>query len=48
MRIEIYRKEQRKWIYEAFEADDKVELATIGIRFPVADAYEDVIFEEEN
>lgn len=48
MRIEMYRKEQRKWIYEAFEPDDKVELATIGVRFSVVDAYEDVIFEEEN
>ena len=48
MRIEIYRKEQRKWVYEAFEAGDEVELTTIGVRFPVADAYEDVIFEEEN
>ena len=47
MRIEIYRKERKKWVYEAFETDDEVELATIGVRFPVADAYEDVIFEEE-
>jgi Uma2 family endonuclease len=48
MRIEIYRKERRKWVYEAFEADDEVELATLGVRFPLADAYEDVIFEEGN
>ena len=44
MRIEIYRKEQKKWIYDAFEADDEVELATLGVRFPVVDTYEDVIF----
>jgi Uma2 family endonuclease len=44
IRIEIYRKEQKKWIYDAFEAEDEVELATLGVRFPVADAYEDVIF----
>ncbi len=47
MRIEIYRKEQEKWIYDAFEADDQVELTTLGVRFPVANAYEDVIFEKE-
>jgi hypothetical protein len=47
MRIEIYRKEQTKWIYDAFEADDEVELPTLGIRFPVAYAYEDVVFEQE-
>lgn len=47
MRIEIYRKEQKKWIYDAFEADDEVELASLDVRFPVADAYEDVVFEKE-
>ena len=44
MRIETYRKEQKKWLYDAFEADEEIELATLGIRFRVADAYEDVIF----
>src|SRR5579859_2258072 len=47
MRIEIYRKEHKKWIYDAFEAGDEVALATLGVRIPVADAYEDVIFEKE-
>lgn len=47
MRIEIYRKEPNTWIYDAFEADDEVKLTTLGVRFPVADAYEDVIFEQE-
>src|SRR5947209_7655897 len=47
MRIEIYRKEQKKWIYDAFEADDEVELTSLGIRFPVAYAYEDVVCEQE-
>jgi Uma2 family endonuclease len=45
MRIEIYRKERKKWIYDAFDTDDEIELITLDIRFPVADAYEDVIFE---
>jgi hypothetical protein len=47
MRIEIYRKEQKKWMYDAFEAGDMVELASISVRFPVIDAYEDVVFEKE-
>jgi Uma2 family endonuclease len=47
MRIERYRKEQKKWIYDAFEAEDEVEITTLGVRFPVADAYEGVIFEKE-
>lgn len=47
VRIERYRREQKKCIYDAFEADNEVELASLGVRFPVADAYEDVIFEKE-
>ena len=41
------RKEHKKWTYDAFEGDDEVELASLGIRFPVVDAYEDVIFEND-
>ena len=47
MRIERYRKEQKKWIYDAFEANDEVELSSFDVRFPVADAYEDVILDKE-
>ena len=44
--IEIYRKEQKKWIYDVFKGDDLVELISVGIHFPVLAAYEDVAFEE--
>jgi Uma2 family endonuclease len=47
MRIEIYRKEQKKWMYDAFEAGDKVELASLGVHFSAIDVYEDVVFEKE-
>ncbi|HLZ62974.1 MAG TPA: hypothetical protein VKR06_38990 [Ktedonosporobacter sp.] len=47
MRIEIYRKEQKKWIYGAFEAGDEVELASLGVHFPIIDAYEDVVFKKD-
>jgi len=47
MRIEIYRREQKKWVYEAFEADDEVELTTLNVRFSIEDAYEDVIFDRD-
>lgn len=47
IRIERYRKEQRKWTYDAFEAEVEVEVTTLGIHFPIADAYEDVIFAKE-
>lgn len=47
IRIEIYRKEQKKWVYEAYEAEDEVEFTTLRVRFPIEDAYEDVIFDKD-
>ena len=47
MRIEIYRKEQKGWLYDAFESGEEVEIDSLGVRFPVAEAYEDVVFENE-
>ncbi len=46
-KIEIYHKEQQKWIYDAFEHDEEILLSSLGIRFPLGDAYEDVEFEEQ-
>jgi Uma2 family endonuclease len=47
IRIETYRKEKNKWIYDAFGAEDEVELPALGVSFHVADAYEDVLFDKE-
>jgi Uma2 family endonuclease len=47
VRIEVYRKEQKKWVYYAYEAGDEVELTSLGVSFSVMDAYEDVVFEQE-
>ena len=47
-KMELYRKEQHKWVYYSFGPEDEIELASINIHFPVIDAYEDVIFEKEN
>ena len=47
IRIEIYRKEQKKWVYEAFEVEDEVEFTTLNVRFSIEDAYEDVILEKD-
>lgn len=44
MRIEKYHREQKKWVYDAYEAGDEVELASLNVHFPIAEAYEDVIF----
>lgn len=45
-KIEIYHKEQNKWIYDAFENADEITLNSLGIHFSLADAYTDVEFEE--
>ena len=42
LKMELYRKEQNKWVYYAFGASDEIDLACLGVRFPVADAYEDI------
>jgi Uma2 family endonuclease len=43
--IEVYRRaENNFWTYQAFELGDEVELASLGIHFPLADAYEYVTF----
>jgi Uma2 family endonuclease len=47
IRIEIYRKEQNKRVYEAFEVEDEVEFTALNVRFSIEDAYEDVIFEKD-
>jgi len=48
IRIEIYRKEQKKWVYEAYEVEDEVEFTTLNMRFSIENAYEDVIFGKED
>ncbi len=45
-KIEIYHKENNKWIYEAFENTDEIMLNSLGVHFPLADAYTDVEVEE--
>ena len=46
-RMEIYRKENGKWVYDSYKANEAIELSSLDIRFSVAQAYVDVDFEEE-
>ena len=46
VKIEIYHKENNKWIYEAFENNEEIPLSSLGVHFALADAYIDVEFEE--
>ena len=45
-KIEIYHKENNKWIYEAFEDTDEITLNSLGVHFLLADVYTDVEFPE--
>jgi Uma2 family endonuclease len=45
-KIEIYHKENNKWIYDAYENNDEIPLHSLGLHFPLADAYTDVEFED--
>ena len=46
--VEVYRRDQEPfWKFSAFEAGDFVELASLGIRIPIAAIYEDVELPEE-
>lgn len=47
VRMEIYRKEGRSWLYESFQEGDDVVLTSLNVQFPLAAAYEDVFPTEE-
>ncbi len=42
LKMELYRKEQDKWVYYAFGANDEIDLACLGVHFPVAEAYDGI------
>lgn len=44
LRMEIYRKTGKKWLYEAFQPEDDIELESLDIKFPMMAAYEDLDF----
>lgn len=46
VKAEVYRKENGRWIYDAFEYSDEIVLENLGVRFLLAEAYTDVEFGE--
>ncbi len=46
IRADLYHKENGKWIFDAFDANDEIVLNHLGVRFLLADAYVDVEFGE--
>ena len=47
LKIELYRKEQNKWVYSAFGGNDDIDLASLGVHFSAAEAYEGINPEED-
>lgn len=45
-KMEIYHKEDGKWIYDIYKAHETVRLPGIGVQFPLRDAYLDIELEE--
>lgn len=47
LKIELYRKEQNKWVYYGVGANDDLDLACLGVHFPIIEAYEGINPEED-
>ena len=47
LKIELYRKEQNKWVYFAFGPNKDIELACLGVHFPMTEAYDGINPEED-
>jgi Uma2 family endonuclease len=47
LKMELYRREQNKWVYSAFGANDEIHLVCLGVHFPVTEAYEGIDPEED-
>jgi Uma2 family endonuclease len=44
-KMEIYRKENGRWMYDIYQAQEVISLQSIGVQFPLRDAYIDVELE---
>lgn len=47
IKMELYRKEQNRWVYAAFGANDEINLACLSVHFPVMEAYEGINPDED-
>jgi Uma2 family endonuclease len=45
LKIEIYHKENNKWIYDLFENNEEITLNSLGVHFLLADAFVDIEFD---
>ena len=45
-KMEMYHKENGKWIYDMYEANATIELPSLGLQFPLSDAYTDIVLDE--
>jgi Uma2 family endonuclease len=45
-KMEMYHKENGKWIYNIYKAHETIELPSLGVQFPLSDAYIDIVLDE--
>ena len=46
--VEIFRREKNDlWVLTTFKLEDRVQLTTLGISFPVRDVYEGIVFPDD-
>ncbi len=46
LKMEIYRKENGRWMYDIYQAHETVTLSSLDVHFPLTDAFLDVEIEE--
>ena len=46
LKMEMYCKENGRWIYDIYKAHETVTLPSLGVQFPLRDAYRDIELEE--
>ena len=46
--VEVYTRNGKKWIYQMFESDDKIELTSIDFHCPIEAFYEDIPLSTES
>jgi hypothetical protein len=44
--MEMFRKENGRWMYDIYRAHEIVTLLSLDVRFPLRDAYTDIELEE--
>jgi Uma2 family endonuclease len=45
LKMEIYHKENGRWIYDIYQGNETITLQSLGVQFPLSEAYLDIVLE---